>query len=166
MLAILDCDILSTFAKIDRIKLLERLFSELQMPNAVYTEIVEAKTLGFEFPDRIFKSSVELTALKQDELRDFEKFIENQGIHPGEAEGMTMAKNRDATFLTNDGKAMKVCEKNNIPVLDLKDVLKRIARSRLVDKEEMTQILNDIETKDYTVIKEGDEILDEYANNS
>jgi len=166
MLAILDCDILNTFAKIDRIKLLEKLFSELQMPNAVYTEIVEAKALGFEFPDRIFKSRVELTALKQDELGDFEKFIEKQGIHPGEAEGMTMAKNRNATFLTNDGKAVKLCEENNIPVLDLKDVLKQIARDRLIDKEEMIQILNDIKTKDYTVIKERDEILDEYADNS
>lgn len=54
MLAILDCDILSTFAKIDRIDLLEKLFSKLQMPYAVYVELVNAKTLGFGFPENVF----------------------------------------------------------------------------------------------------------------
>ncbi len=162
MLAILDCDILSTFAKIDRIDLLEKLFSKLQMPYAVYVELVNAKTLGFGFPENVFKSKIELTALKDDEFRDFERFIKNPGIHPGEAEGIAMAKNRNAVFLTNDGRVVKLCEKNNILVLDLKDVLKQIARDKLVDKGEMLQILKNIEIKDYTTIKESNEILGEY----
>jgi len=166
MLAIIDCDILSTFAKIDRIELLEKLFSKLQMPDAVYVELVKAKTLGFEFPDNVFESKIELTTLKQDEFKDFEKFIRNPSIHPGEAEGMSIAKNRSAIFLTNDKKVVRLCEKNNILVLDLKDVLRQIAREKLVDKGKMLQILKDIETKDYTVIKEKDEILDEYLDNS
>ena len=162
MLAILDCDILSTFAKINEIKLLEELFSKLQIPNAVYVELMEAKTLGFEFPDNVFKSNIELTALKPDEFRDFEQFIRNRGIHHGEAEGMSIARNRNAAFLTNDRKVVRSCEESNILVLDLKDILTQIARDKLIDKEKMLQMLKDIEAKDNTILKEKDEILEEY----
>jgi len=125
MFAVLDCDILSTYAKINRIELLEELFPELFMPYAVYVELITAKTMGFDFPDRVFKSKVKLTALKPDELKDFEIFVKMPQVHHGEAEGMSIAKNRNAVFLTNDGKVVRLCEEKGIMVLDLKDVLGR-----------------------------------------
>ena len=47
-------------------------------------------------------------------------------------------------------------------VLDLKDVLKQIARENLVDKKEMSHILDEIERIENTLIKEKDEIIEEY----
>ena len=45
---ILDCDVLSTFAKTNRITLLENLFqgSDLLMPDAVFVEIERVKQHG------------------------------------------------------------------------------------------------------------------------
>ena len=56
MLVILDCDIASIFAKIDRIALLKKAFpkSDICITNSVYTELLRAKRIGFSFPDRIF----------------------------------------------------------------------------------------------------------------
>lgn len=53
MLAILDCDILSTFAKVNKITLLEKLFSKLLMSYAVYVELRNVKSISFNFPDKI-----------------------------------------------------------------------------------------------------------------
>lgn len=162
MLAVLDCDILSTFAKINKIELLEKLFSGLLMPYAVYVELTNAKSIGFNFPDRIFESRIELTILKPEELKDFKTLVKIPKIHYGEAEGIVIAKNRSAVFLTNDGEVVKLCEEEKILVLDLKDVLKQIARKNLVNGREMLHILDEIEKIENTLIKEKEDILKEY----
>lgn len=163
MFAVLDCDILSTFAKVNKIGLLEKLFPELLMPYAVYVELTAAQSMGFDFPERVFESKVKLTTPKPNELTDFEIFVKMPQVHHGESEGMSIAKNRNAVFLTNDRKAVQICEEKEIMVLDLKDILRQIARENLADKEEMQCILEDIENMENTIIKEKEEIFEEYA---
>ncbi len=159
----MDCDIISTLAKIDRIELLLDLFknSRLVIPNAVYVELLEAEKMGFSFPRKVF-NKIELATMSQQELRDFEKTAKNPKIHSGEAEGISIAKNRKGVFLTNDRVAVKFCEQEDMAVLDLKDILRLVARKRIVNETEMMQIIKDIEIKDNTVIVEIDEILEEY----
>ncbi len=161
---ILDCDIVSTLAKIDRIELLLGLFknNRLVIPNAVYVELLEAEKMGFSFPRKVFNSKIELATMSQRELGDFEKTAKNPKIHSGEAEGISIARNRQGVFLTNDKVAVKFCEQEDIAVLDLKDMLKLVARKRIVNETEMMQIIKDLEIKDNTVIVEIDEILEEY----
>lgn len=161
---ILDCDIVSTIAKIDRIDLLSDLFekSRLFIPDAVYVELLEAEKMGFEFPKRVFNSRIELATLSQQELMDFEDIVKNPKIHSGEAEGIAIARRRGGVFLTNDRVAVKFCEQEYVAVLDLKDILKLVARNRIVNETEMLQIINNIEKKDNTVITETEEILEEY----
>ncbi|MFQ6052579.1 MAG: hypothetical protein ACE5K4_12950 [Candidatus Hydrothermarchaeota archaeon] len=42
MAAIIDCDLVSTFAKIDKLSLLEELFSKLYITESVYSELMRA----------------------------------------------------------------------------------------------------------------------------
>jgi len=120
------------------------------------------RKLALIFRTRVFESKIELTTLKPGELKDFETFVKMPHVHYGEAEGMSIAKNRNAVFLTNDRKVVNLCEEKKIMVLDLKDVLKQIARENLVDKKEMSHILDEIERIENTLIKEKDEIIEEY----
>lgn len=161
---VLDCDIVSTIAKIDKISLLGEIFRDkrIAIPNAVYVELLEAEKMGFTFPEKIFNSKIEITAMNGRELNDFKNIAKNQKIHHGEAEGITIARNRKWVFLTNDKVAVKVCEQMNIAVLDLKDLLKMAARKKIIDEAEMFEIIKDIEIKDNTVIVEIEEILQEY----
>jgi len=131
------------------------------MSHGVYIELLNAEVLGFDFPEKVFKSRIELTTLNSDELTDFKFFVKMPQIHHGEAEYMSIAKNRNMVFLTNDRKAVRVCEETGIMVLDIKDVLEQIAREKLIDKNEMLQILNDAERLDNTVIKVKEEIIKE-----
>lgn len=159
---LLDCDIASTFAKIGKIDLLKEIFSsDVYISNSVYIELMRAKDMGFSFPDKIFSSITTIT-LNDSELVDFQKYSQEKNIHFGEAEGISICKNRDAVFLTNDSIVVKFCEANEIKVLNLKDVLIFIAGNNLVSKAEMIGIVKDIETKDNTVIKNQKDIIEEY----
>jgi len=62
---VLDCDIVSTLAKIDKIDLLAEIFrnSHLVIPNAVYVELLEAERIGFSFTEKIFNSQIEITTM-------------------------------------------------------------------------------------------------------
>jgi predicted nucleic acid-binding protein len=161
---VLDCDIISTLAKIDKIGLLMEIFKgkRIVIPNAVYVELLEAEKMGFTFPDKVFSSKIEIITMFEKELNDFKDIAKNQNIHNGEAEGITIARNRKGVFLTNDRVAVKVCEKMDIAVIDLKDLLKMAARKKVFNETEMIEIMRDIEIKDNTVIVETEEIFQEY----
>src|SRR3972149_5522447 len=136
MSVILDCDTASTFAKIDRIALLKKTFpgSDICITNSVYTELLRAKRIGFSFPDKIF-DTVKQIALIEAEIEYFQKFSQDNRIHAGEAEGVTIAKMRDAVFLTNDSLVVRFCEENEIKVLDLKDVLNLMGEKGVVTRK-------------------------------
>lgn len=82
MLVILDCDIASTFAKIDRIALLKKAFpkSDIRITNSVYTELLRAKRMVFSFPDIIFDNIMQI-ALKEEEIEYFRRFSQDKRIH-------------------------------------------------------------------------------------
>ena len=95
-------------------------------------------------------------------MTDFQEFALNRRIHFGESEGLSICKNRNGVFLTNDSEVVSFCEINGIKVLNLKDVLIFIAKNNIVQKNEMMNILRDIEEKDNTIIKGKEVILEEY----
>ena len=75
-IVVLDCDVTSTFAKVNRIDLLEKLFSDakLVITASVYNELLKVKQYGFDFPDRIMESNIKLINLKSVEKNNFEEY--------------------------------------------------------------------------------------------
>lgn len=162
-IVISDCDLISTIAKVNKIGLLEEIFpsSRMVITTSVYNELLKAKEYGFDFPDRIMQSNIELINTERDELGIFEDFMQDYRIHLGEAEGIAIAKCRNGVFLTNDAKAVEFCKEKSVKVLNLKDILRRIAAEKIIDKEEMVKLVRDIEDKDRTFIAGINEVLEE-----
>ncbi len=162
-MVILDADIASTLAKVDRINLIEKLFGpQIFISEAVYKELLVIKQEGYDFPIRVFQKARVLSLSSEKEFKDFEGFIENRQIHYGEAESMSLARNRNYVFLTNDAVALNYAQSKDIKVLNLKDILVRIATLSLLSGEEMENFIKDIEEKDSTYIKWKEELFDLY----
>ena len=64
--------------------------------------------------------------------------------------------------MTNDSRAVGFCEEKGVKVLNLKDVLRKIAVDGIVDKGEMLKLIRSIENKDRTYIVGIDDILEGY----
>ncbi len=96
------------------------------------------------------------------ELERFQSLSQKIFIHFGEAEALSIAKNRGALFLTNDSKMTRFCEEEGILMLNLKDLLSLIAINRIVTLPEMEKLLQEIEAKDNTFIKDKSSILEEF----
>jgi predicted nucleic acid-binding protein len=158
---VLDCDIASSLAKVDRVNLLKSAFpdSDIYITDSVYIELLRAKQAGFSFPDIIIKS-IPIISLSQKEREILQEITQNRSIHFGESEGISIAKNRGAIFLTNDLKVVRYCRNMGIDVLDLKDILILLAIRRAVTYSEMKDLMQDLEEKDNTTIKDKSSILD------
>ena len=109
-MAILDCDIASCLAKIDRMDLLGAAFPDFDVyiTESVSIELLRASQTGFSFPDKVFKS-IPVISLNQDERIMLQDIPKNRSIHFGEAEGLIISKNRNAIFLTNDSRTVRYC---------------------------------------------------------
>jgi hypothetical protein len=157
---ILDCDIASCLAKINRIDLLWAAFPdfELRITESVSIELLRASQAGFSFPDRIFKS-IPVISLNQEERIVLQDIPKNRSIHFGEAEGLIISKSRTAIFLTNDARAVRYCMDNDIKVLDLRDILLHIFMQKILTRDEMIELIRNIEDKDNIIIKNKSELL-------
>jgi hypothetical protein len=73
---------------------------------------------------------------------------------------LIISKNRNAIFLTNDSRAVRYCEDNDTKVLDLRDILLILFKLRALTREEMGDLIQDIEEMDNIIIKDKSSILD------
>lgn len=154
---VFDTDILSTFAKIDRLELLQKVFGDnkLLIPNAVVKDLKNAKL-------NTISEVTDLTILKNINLNKEEKqYCEKINYHRvlgrGETECIAVCKLRNGCFVSNDKKAIKTAEELNIRVLDLETIL--FSLKEILNKEELKIVLNDIESKDKVIIVNKDKIL-------
>ena len=78
-IVVLDCDLISSFAKINRIDLLEKLFPDahLVITASVYNELLKTTEYGFDFLDEIMQDNIGLINIQKEERGVFEDFLQD-----------------------------------------------------------------------------------------
>jgi predicted nucleic acid-binding protein len=123
MSIIVNTTVLSNFASIDQLVLLQHLFTTLYLSTQVYEEIQRGLDEGYQFyagiEQQIFPFSpsgwLRLTSLTSDqELQLFNALPAR--LHRGEASCLALAKHRGWTLLTDDCAARNEAARLSIPV--------------------------------------------------
>jgi len=166
MMIIIDCDMASTLAKVNRIDILNKAFpgADVCITNSVYVELLRAKRTGYSFPDRILEQLPVIT-MDGNDLKAFQEISKDSNVHYGEAEGLSICREKKAIFLSNDRKVIRFAERCRINALDMKDLLTVLAIKRVLDCREMMSLISEIEVQDNTCIRYKDKILARYKRN-
>lgn len=82
-------------------------------------------------------------------------------LHEGECQLIVLCKSRKGILLTNDRFVKKFCRQNNINFLDLEDLLRALKLRKILKHDELKKLIDDIEKKDFTIIKSKDDILED-----
>jgi predicted nucleic acid-binding protein len=160
---LVDTNILGTLARVERLELLLDLFGQdgLGVCPAVYAELLAGTREGREFlqpaVDLVEKGRVKLVALTVDEILGRQKLPSS--LDSGEAESITVCQTRGAAFLTNDRRARNFCLDEGIEVFDLIDMLRALWKLRVCSKQQVRQLVNDIENREGMVIKHQERIF-------
>lgn len=158
MVFVIDADVLSTFAKIKRLELLPIVFgkSELLICPAVLSDLGHSKSELVR--DIITSKQFNHVVLSKQENNLVEKIYSRKNLGIGEIECISVCKTRNAVLVTNDRKAIELAEELGVNVIDLETILYSL--KDLIDKNQLKQIIADIESKDRVVIVNKDKILE------
>ena len=93
---LVDSDMASAFAKIDRLELLERLFSdyEILITPGIYEEILVPMYYGYTFPLKIIEFFDVATPGREDVKEYQELLLDKTNLGKGEIESIVICKNR------------------------------------------------------------------------
>ncbi|MDE0012242.1 MAG: hypothetical protein OXU36_13920 [Candidatus Poribacteria bacterium] len=147
-----DTDVLSTFAKIQRLSLLFAVFDQdlLNIAFAVENEIKKGISKGFQFFD-------EFIALQtQGRIRTYyptsadQAFMMSlpQTLGAGERESMAICKRLAAVLASNERRVMHHCQANKIHCLNLSDILRLLWELKILTQTDVRKVIIEIETKD------------------
>jgi predicted nucleic acid-binding protein len=152
---ILDTDIASAFAKIKRLELLTRLFSKhrIVLTPKIYEELTTSLDYGYTFPLDIFRCFEVLYPSEPENEAYQQLLIEKRTLGKGELEAITISKHRGCIFSSLDTAALRFAEENGVETLGLHAILKSLWESGLQSKNEVKEIVKELEKKDNTMIK-------------
>ncbi|MBI4451803.1 hypothetical protein HY637_00090 [Candidatus Woesearchaeota archaeon] len=154
---VFDADLLSTFAKIERLELLAKVFGNknLLMPPAVASDLQRSKSILVK---NVLKSKLfQQTNLSSQERELVKKISERKHLGMGEIECIAVCKQRKMVIVTNDNKAIDLADKLGIEAVDLEAIL--YSMKELMEIKALKQIIEDIEAKDRVVIVNKEIIL-------
>ena len=149
---VIDTDILSTFCKIGKLELLQRLFrkSTMIIAPSVYKEIPMAMKSGlltYSRPARF--SRVKLEPAERKLAREIHQ---RKRLGEGDCECIAIAMERKSLLLTNDQHAQKEASAHHIEYLDLPLVLRELWKTRIMKRERVLDLVAEIQDKDNIVI--------------
>lgn len=89
--------------------------------------------------------------------------INEDYLHSGELQGIVLCKLRNGVLLTNDRRAKNFCKTDNIVYFDLKGILRALYKKNVLDGEEIRDLVEAIEEKDNTRIKDFEDVFEFYC---
>lgn len=160
MSIVYDTDVLSAFAKIDGVSLFSLLFpkSKIAISNGVYEELMFIKQAGYDFADTIMELA-EIIPMDAIELKQYHSFLVSTQLGKGELQCISICIFRKYPFITNDKKAKRFAEQNDIIVWDVPDILRAFWKTGIKTKDEVRQIMQALEEKDMMTIRDKERIL-------
>jgi len=158
---ILDADMASVFAKIKRLELLKRLLSKhrIVITPEIYEELTTSLDYGYTFPLDIFRY-LEVLYPSEEENEGYQKLlIEKRTLGKGELEAISICRHRGYVFSSMDTAALKFAEENGVETLGLHSILRSLWESGMQSKDEVKEIIMEIEKRDNTSIKDVEAIF-------
>ena len=159
----IDTDVLSIFAKIQRLPLLFAVFNQehLHIASAVENEIKIGVSKGFHFAHGITELLTQEQIQTHHPLPVDEAFMTllPQTLATGELESMAICKRLAAVFASNERRVKHYCQANGIRCVNLAEILRALWELKILTQNDVTQIITEIETKDSLKFRTTDPIF-------
>jgi predicted nucleic acid-binding protein len=159
---VLDSDIASAFAKIGRLDLLKRLFSQYPVfiTPRIYEELTIPIDYGYAFPLDIFASFDVIYPSEEESKMYRNLLVSNISLGKGEMEALSICKSRGYVFLSMDNVALRYAHAEGVETLKLYSILRALWELGIQSKDEVRGIIKKLEVHDKTRIRDIDLIFE------
>lgn len=165
-MVLVDNNVLSALAKIERLELLPAVFRSVTTPSAVVDELNRAEAVGYEFVDRIDAVKtynggwLEVISPSETEL-SLADDIRDHALSTTDAHCIAIADNRDERLLTDDAHVGTIARQHDVEVWDLVSLLQGAVRTgELGSADVLESVLDALQREDnYRFTEEDTRIL-------
>jgi hypothetical protein len=157
---LLDTDILSIFAKADALPLLCRFFKCERLPitPGVFSELLIPIEYGYDFPHRILAIADVLT-MTAEEIEDYKVLRLRGKLSAADAELISLCKHRGWLYVAMDRVALRCAEEQGVHTVDLHALLKAMLAAKLLDRQELRDLIDRMEREDHTTLPYKESLL-------
>lgn len=131
---IVDSTVLIYLSKIGELELLDELFDNVLVPEAVHEEVV-VRGLEQGYSDALAVDEAEFLSQREVENEDIEYLRESANLGVGESEAITLARTENCYCLTDDRAARKTAESLGVKVGGTVYVFLAALRNDVIDFE-------------------------------
>ncbi len=136
MIVVADTTPLISLMKIDHLDLLHQLFGEVQIPSAVFEELVSNS--GFPNECRQIRKCTFIKKVEVTDVRAVNLLRRSSGLDAGESEAIVLSDSTNASLLLMDEvKGRQVAAQMGIPLMGTIGILIVAYKENLLSKEEI-----------------------------
>lgn len=164
-MVVVDNNILSSLAKVDRLELLSALFDTIYTTPEVMHEFRDERVAGFPFAERIEEIHTHgkpsegrwlAVAIPNDRERDRAEALLEEGIAPADSECLSLAEERGLTLITDDQHLGRVSRDVGVEVVDLETLILAAGYQGIFeDVAEGQSLLEALRERDFYVFSPG-----------
>lgn len=162
-----DTDMLSAMAKVTRLPLIFSLLrtTELNITPGVFGELKHSFDRGRPYAQDVF-ALIQTSQIRRINLTPSEIAFRDTlpaTLGAGERESIAVSKERGGIILSNESRVAHYCRQYGIPCLRLPDLLRALWVEGIVSKQEVIDIISDLQVKDRMQFKQSvlDTIFDD-----
>ena len=159
----IDTDVLSIFAKIQRLPLLFSVFNEdpLNISAAVENELQVGVAKGFDFAQDIMVLHSQGRIATYHPTAVDHQFMATLSwtLGSGERESMAICKRLSAIFVSNERRVKHHCRENGIDCVNLAEILRALWELGILPQADVRNIITEIRTKDNLKFRTTDSIF-------
>lgn len=148
---IIDTDILSMFAKVGAVDLLEEFLGRgrAAITLSIRDEISIPLQYGYTFPNLVL-SQIPVVLLTERAWQEYERlWATASSLGKGELEAIAICRAEEALFATNDSIARKFAQDQGVQVVSLQAILRGLWLTGIRSKVEVRGLLERIKMADY-----------------
>lgn len=159
MIVVSDTNILSSLAAGDSLPLLLKLFarSKFSIPPSVRDELQAGLDKGRSYLQPIFHAiatqQIEAIPLSSDEETALQGYP--QRLNLGERQAIALAQSRNALLLSNDSRALRYCQEQNIRTVNLVEILRLLWTRHLISQGEVRTLVAKLEQVENLVLTQA-----------
>jgi predicted nucleic acid-binding protein len=156
VIVVSDTNILSSLAAGDSLPALLCLFrrSTFCIPPGVHDELQAGVAKGRSYLEPVSQAittqQIVVVALSADEERALQQYP--QRLNVGERQAIALAQTRKAVILTNDRRALRYCQQENIRAVNLIGILRLLWRRHVLSQTEVQTLLTKMEQVENLVL--------------
>lgn len=167
-MSVVDTNVLSALAKVERLDLLPAVFDEVATVSSVVEELDTVRLEGYEFVERIDDARSEWLDVVSPSTSELERAEElrDETLSFVDAACLSVCDAREARLVTDDGHLLHRSRQLDVPVVDLATLLQAaIRRDAIQSDDELDALIVRLEERDSYRFATEDErrLRDEFA---